>query len=576
MNATFGVTPKTMNSTWRQMSSTITLNVKLKEKCSRHDPVFIVEGLNKLTRYNYCNWESGWYWIDDLVYVTNDIQEVHCRLDPMATFRDDIANVNGICVYGDADHWNDLMDDIRFGPDDLLSAHGGYKPIDMGTNFWAWDLSNSTVMLDVIETTPNSGFKKYALSYYQFQQLMYSLNTSTLDQACADVKAGHGAWSAITTQGAQDIATLISALGGSASWQECILGATWLPFNFAHVYNDAGNPQVTEIRIGAVKVPLTGNGCYQVKYPVKAVGGHQYINKSDAFISLLDDLRFVRNPRWLSVQLKTPGGIQVINDAILREDATWPLNINTDVDVVSGKWNMTITTNLGDTPKNGVVLAKFSGDMSMDLTQWLSNKGTGTEWVSNAMAKIIPAVLTNGASTVVDSVTTNDISTTDTSIPAYSAKGNPTGHYNMSTTTSDKSVTNTRSVTTGKKANPMSSIPTGMREFGAAGNHIIDYYCNNTDHNNGSGPALGISYLVLLWGPNSFIRDADPYEAYLDFCDDYGYPCNAYLQINDIADKSYVQMTDTFIQYIPGATEDDKKIINFFLNDGFIWERIET
>lgn len=573
MNATFGVTPKTINSTWRQMSSTITLSVKLKEKCSRHDPVFIVEGLNKLTRYNYCNWEDGWYWIDDLIYITNDIQEVHCRLDPMATFRDDIANVNGICVYGDADHWNDLLDDIRFAPDDLINSKNGFLGVYAGNNFWSWDLSNSTVMLDVVETTPNSGFKKYALSYYQFQALMYSLNTSTLDQACADVKAGHGAWSAITTQGGQDIATLISALGGSASWQECILGATWLPFNFAHVYADVGNPQVTEIRVGAVKVTLTGNGCYQVKYPIKAEICHQTIAKTDIFPTILDDLRFMRNPRWISIQIKTPGGTQVINDPIIREDDSWPLNVNTDIDVISGKWNMTITTANGNMPKNGVVLARFSGDMSMDLTQWLSNKGTGTEWVSNAMAKIIPAVLTNGASLIVDEVKTNNKNVISEDLSTVSNNGDV--NRNISRLDRGTVTTSTHSVTTGKKANPMSSIPTGMREFGSAGNHIIDYYCNNTG-GNVSEPRLGLSFNAILWGTNSFVNDADPYEAYEDYCEDYGYPCNVYLQINDISDKSYVQMTDTFIQYIPGATEDDKKIINFFLNDGFIWERIET
>lgn len=586
MNATFGVTPKTMNSTWRQMSSTITLSIKLKERCSRHDPVFLVEGLNKLTRYNYCNWEDGWYWIDDILYVTNDIQEVHCRLDPMATFRDSIANVSGYCVYGDVSHWDDEIEDIRFCPDNILHKYvnGNECLIEGKPDFWEWD--EGTVVLDVIETTPNSGFKKYAMALSTFSSAMYQLNLSTMDAAVAAVK-GSGTWTNVQTQAGQDLASIIAALGGNASWQECIIKATWLPIAIRE-YNDIsaspGNP-VFKIRIGAVEVPLI-NGAYPITTIGAWIDSKLSIGQNLVFgnNTVVDDLRFLKNPRWISLQIHTPAGVQSINDVMLRESTSWPLHEVTTIDMLTGKWHMEFNTHYTDAGgtvknRNGVTLARFEGNCSIDITQWLSSKGNGTLWVAGAMSKIIPAVISEGATTVVDSVKTNnkDISKTSTISPSYTAAGNPSIRNNYSDSVIDKSqvITNEHSVTTGKKSTPFPTIQTGMREFMSSGVNYTDYIFANWG-GAGTAPKLGFIIIAIQWGPNSFVDDADPYEAYLDYCNLYGYPVNKYVQVGDCEDKSYLQFSNTFMHYCPGATDDDKKIINYFLNDGFIWERIET
>ena len=584
MNAKFGVTSKPMNSTSRAMSNDVTLNCKLKEPCGRHDPVFIVKGLNKLTRYNYCEWEDGYYWIDDIIYKTRDIQEVHCSLDPMATFRDDIGNVTGFCIYSDESHWHQFIDDYRFVPDQIVFKQTGHIKFfntssEYGT-FWAWsDLANSTVILDVIEVCPSSGFKKYSMSYQAFCSVMYNLNASTLDNAAGTFKGTH-VWQELATQAGQDLAAIIGTLGGSASWQDCIIKATWLPIRNAVFNQIVGGNARTEIRIGTV--PITVNCNSITNYPFFVTQDVLSLRRSDLFGNnqIMEDLEFLRNSRWCHIQLSTPSGSQVIIDDMIRDDDIFPLKCFCDLDMISGKWNIQINTSRSgftdDDNKKNVKLAEFGGNISVDLTYLMSNNGNGSLVVAQASAKISAAILTGGTSMVTESVTdsvrTNkkDVVNNETYTPMMTAKGNPSTYGASITENRDNSVitTDSHTVTTGKKMVPVPSINSGMREFSSIANDYLDYFFGSY----GTQPFLGVVFATICYGPIAFVSDADPYEAYKDYCDDYGYPCHDYISVDDCTDNSYLQFNNTFIHGASGATYEDIKVINFFINDGFLWQ----
>lgn len=573
MNVTFGVTHKTMNSTYQTMTNTITKDCKLKESCSRHDPVFIVEGLNKTTRYNYCSWENGYYWIEDTVYVTNDVQEVHCHLDPMATFKDKIGNVKGICVYSDEAHWQDEIDDIRFAPDILYARKVAYAPaVGSGsTNYFAWDLSNSTVIVEAIATlsdsTWTSGYKKYILTFGQFKQMCFHLNSSYLDNAIKKVtNNGTYTWDNLITQAGQDLGKLLCAFGGSGDWHNCIIKATWLPIDATSAYNSVSTSSGV-MPVGAINMlPVNSTNIRVANSPVFTWHTHNTLAKADIFPNILDDLQFCRNPRWCSIQVKTPGGIQVISDSILREDSVWPLHLYTDIDLFTGDWQMQISTNSG---KNNCVLAKFSGNISMDLTQYLSNNGTSQSWIAGIVGKAAGmyagGIAAAAAASEGASVSVTQRETWDNASPVRTAAGNISSRYEMSS--GERSTTTTTTPATGKKSTPMPSIQTAMKEFngGASNGSIIEYYCF------GDNPDLGAIFYICVWAPHAFTDEADPYEAYKNFCDEYGYPSNTYISPSDCTDNSYLQFNNTFIMDCPGATLSDKKTINFYLNDGFIW-----
>ena len=67
--------------------------------------------------YNYASYGSRYYWVDDVIQVTNTISEVHCHLDPLATFKSAINNTSALVIYGDSSHWSKLIDDTRLQPE---------------------------------------------------------------------------------------------------------------------------------------------------------------------------------------------------------------------------------------------------------------------------------------------------------------------------------------------------------------------------------------------------------------------------------------------------------------------------
>ena len=80
---------KKPNST-KQPSSGTVKTVVLKEPTSVINPVFILTGYD-LT-YNYIQWGSRYYFVDDIIIVHNNVAEYHCSTDVLATFKSDIGS----------------------------------------------------------------------------------------------------------------------------------------------------------------------------------------------------------------------------------------------------------------------------------------------------------------------------------------------------------------------------------------------------------------------------------------------------------------------------------------------------
>lgn len=84
----FGSFSKKRNSTKQPASLSDTRTVNLKEACSQDRPVFICTGNN--FNYNYCMWDGKYYFIDEIVSLHNNLIEIHCIMDPLATYKADI------------------------------------------------------------------------------------------------------------------------------------------------------------------------------------------------------------------------------------------------------------------------------------------------------------------------------------------------------------------------------------------------------------------------------------------------------------------------------------------------------
>lgn len=93
----FGVFSKRRNSTKQPTTLSDTRTVVLKENTSQDNPTFLVTGNN--FNYNYCMWDGKYYFIDDIVSVRNNLMEVRCVMDVLATYKAEILATTAYVLY---------------------------------------------------------------------------------------------------------------------------------------------------------------------------------------------------------------------------------------------------------------------------------------------------------------------------------------------------------------------------------------------------------------------------------------------------------------------------------------------
>lgn len=101
VNIYFGRIAKRKNSTLRPADSvfTETLPVVLKDGTSDRSPVFLLNYPNADFNYNYCKWGSWYYFVDEITYQRNNLVQVSCTMDVLATFKSEILNTTAFVSY---------------------------------------------------------------------------------------------------------------------------------------------------------------------------------------------------------------------------------------------------------------------------------------------------------------------------------------------------------------------------------------------------------------------------------------------------------------------------------------------
>lgn len=87
---------KRKNSTKRPEVG-VTRNVVLLDDVSLYSPVFESEYWDY--NDNYCNWAGRFYYVTDVVTKNQNIFEVHCEIDPLATWKDDILATTAFVTF---------------------------------------------------------------------------------------------------------------------------------------------------------------------------------------------------------------------------------------------------------------------------------------------------------------------------------------------------------------------------------------------------------------------------------------------------------------------------------------------
>ena len=529
VNVMIGRTNKRINSTSQTFADSTSLDCRLKEPCSQQAPVFIVQGLSKTTFYNYAKFLNHYYWIDDIVYETNDIQEVHCHLDPLATYKGAIENSYAFIQYGDSGNWNKYIDDLRFSPESRAPEANFDDDFDCIPTL-ASNPSNGYVILRYFDCGGNTpGVKVIAMTLSAFSSMLNNL--ANLFDATST------------------IGEITAAIGGQGSWRDNIISCVYVPLTGIDT-----SQHVSQIRLGGV--PCNVSGYMQAAITLRPIDYTITINHNPSYWT---NCPFMRNPRWVSVQVSTPFGCASIPYDLVKPilDTDVKLYVKSVADIQTGDVTIKITD------KNdglGVCLASFSGNISVNFMNLLgSGMDLGKGIVNSVQSgiNIASTAFSLGASMGGTAVAAQNAVPTPTKRQlerevfqnAYNAELNRAGNQGTQAALVASGIDIAQSLPTG--------IGTAGMPSGGIGSGFSSLYLT-TDPGKGT-------FAMRLYKP---LSNPD----YQDFCDLYGYPVNDYMRISSIAEGSFIKCSGASVQGALGATEANKSTINSYLNAGFYLE----
>lgn len=308
---TIGKMNKKPNSTKRVLtSSTSVTGVTLKENVDIKAPVF---KLNFDTSdYNYVVWGDRYYYIDNTVYVSNNLWEIHCSLDLLATYRDAICGQSCILAYKTQNpHYE--IDDLRFNPQFIQnqcvnynqSIDPKYTEVDINdpSNFIIFDFTNGSF---IINCTSNgdalgngAGPHNWLLNLANFKLFMKNL---------------YSAWTGGPFQ-------------GPSARVDAINSIIWVPFKYTKLSEFCST---ADLEIAGSSI-LTG--VYYFNNPVQ-LWSDTYtlaVPRADTDSNIP---RFMHNSRWTKYELITPAGVTDIDADILLNMNS--INMHIDVDCIEG------------------------------------------------------------------------------------------------------------------------------------------------------------------------------------------------------------------------------------------------
>lgn len=535
----FGVTKKRINSTSQVMTDTTTLDCKLKEICGIHSPVFLVQGLIDTTRWNYCQWHNNYYYINEVIFVTNDILEVHCTLDPLATFKDAIENTYAYIQYGDKQHSLAYIDDPRFGPDHKYDVVERKTVIDMGI-----DKANWTVIMTVncCTTLSQNGVLIYAMTMSTFATILNSLSNAVMTDAQSWTQGNF-------FEAIQNIFIKIACGGGQA--MDNIRSIIAVPFAYDSYTGSTVIDTITTVGVGPYRVTLTGGASVKVLAAVSSWGGSQTVNLDRP--SMASTYKWLRLPKYCTIQLGHPCGYTEINSNALLEQNT--LTVYWDVCPINGDYSIKVTVG----QREDETISILSGNVSLDLAYLIASGKTVGGMVLQKEAELAKTIA--GMQLLSKTPASTESYSTDKSTPVQTASGNAS-KYNA---TEHKEGTITRySQPSGICGNFRLGGTNPSAGGGSLGGGVTAAFLTSS----GKAVYVNVEYYI----PSIFDGGVANYEFY---CNEYGYPCGQYLKFGDItgyAEAVGASVGTGTVAGIPGANTSDISTINSFLNTGIYIE----
>lgn len=185
IDITFYNITKRLNSTARPSGSGTVYSCVLKENTSILSPVLKLQ-LSTKPDYNYFKFDDRYYWITDIISITNDIWQISGTVDVLATFKGHINNTSAFVLYDSTP--NTQLPDTRLAIEtdcDTYTATASmpwyYTSGTNGTYFIATTGEKDYLDFDLDWNASGSvqnqrnGTGVYAIPYSSIEQIGYDL-----------------------------------------------------------------------------------------------------------------------------------------------------------------------------------------------------------------------------------------------------------------------------------------------------------------------------------------------------------------------------------------------------------------
>lgn len=239
---------KRKNST-KQPTGGTDIEVKLKENTSIENPVFIC---NNLGNANYCQYANNYYFVDDIVFVTSSIVELHCTMDALATNKSSIVGSPAFVRY--YTHNNTEIVDGRLATKTSASMSSATGNFD---TFGATPAENSAVVITVVG---KGNIGQFAMSQATVKDLMDDTMSDAYYNGIFDIEAAHPYGSDILDNVAvafQRFWEYIKLTFNSSTFQGQLLDGIKSAVQIPLSVSDCGGNE-TSINIGGLNTNKTG------------------------------------------------------------------------------------------------------------------------------------------------------------------------------------------------------------------------------------------------------------------------------------------------------------------------------
>lgn len=144
MQAIFYSFSKRKNSTAVPAEPGTELEIKLKNGCSFLSPVFLLQA--ETFNYNFCKFDSRYYWVNDVTSVRDNLFEVRCSVDVLGTWKESIKATTAMVEYSASDTDQNINDprNVVTVQKSRTAANVYPEEFDEGGSFILCTMSGST------------------------------------------------------------------------------------------------------------------------------------------------------------------------------------------------------------------------------------------------------------------------------------------------------------------------------------------------------------------------------------------------------------------------------------------------